>query len=104
MSYVLIMSTCGDEKEAEKLAKALVLQKLAACVQLSPITSFYTWDNKACMDKETRLVIKTKAALYSKVEQFILDHHSYEVPQIVQLPFEGGLPEYLSWIDENTDD
>ncbi len=102
MEYCIILTTCPDNKEAKSLASRLVKEKLAACVQLSPITSYYTWKNEPHADSEIRLLIKTRTRLYESVEQFIKRHHSYEVPQIVQIPIKDGSDEYFDWVDENT--
>ena len=102
MTYCIILVTCSDEKEADFLSKKLIDQRLAACVQTNPITSLYTWDNRICKDKEIRLTIKTRTKLFPDVEQVILEHHSYEVPQIVQIPIENGFQPYLDWISDCT--
>lgn len=102
MDYCMILTTCQDFETAKKLAAMLVESKIAACVQLSPVTSFYCWQNQQHADPEIRLVIKTKSILYKTVEAFITEHHSYEVPQIVQIPIEKGSQAYLDWIDQNT--
>jgi len=99
----MILTTCPDEKEAKKLAADLVANRLAACVQLSDVVSFYTWKGDTCIDNEIRLVIKTKKQLYAAVQTYIKAHHSYDVPQIVQVPIEQGLDDYLDWINQNTD-
>ncbi|NOX34437.1 MAG: divalent-cation tolerance protein CutA [Deltaproteobacteria bacterium] len=102
MKYCIVLTTCPNDEEADKLALQLIHEKLAACVQLSPIKSYYRWKNEQHIDTEIRLLIKTKSKLYESVEQFIKKHHSYDVPQIVQLPVTDGSDEYLDWIDENT--
>lgn len=100
MEYCMILTTCPNEKEAKTLAERIILKKIAACVQLSPIKSFYMWKEKVCFDSEIRLFIKTKKSLYEELEQFIKTHHSYEIPQIVQVPIIEGLDVYLDWIDD----
>ncbi len=102
MSYCMILVTCSNESDARQLASDLVKSKMAACVQIHPVTSIYTWEDQVHTDPEFRLMIKTKSSIYSAVEAFILEHHDYEVPQIVQVPIEAGLTAYLSWIDDNT--
>lgn len=102
MEYCIIFTTCPDNKEAKALASSLIKEKLAACVQLSPITSYYTWKNDQHIETEIRLTIKTRTKLYETIEQFIKKNHSYEVPQIVQIPINDGSDEYLDWIDETT--
>lgn len=103
MNYCMILTTCSTEADAGNLASALVKKKLAACAQIHQVTSVYTWEGEVHNDPEFRLIIKTKAALYKKAEAFIRAHHNYEVPQIVMVPIEDGLSEYLNWIDETTD-
>ncbi len=102
MEYCIILTTCPTDKEAEVLASKLVKKKLAACVQLCSITSYYSWKDEQHIDPEIRLLIKTRTKLYESVQQFIKHHHSYDTPQIVQIPITDGSDEYLDWIDENT--
>jgi periplasmic divalent cation tolerance protein len=102
MDYAIILTTCPDENEAKNLASKLIAEKLAACVQLSGIQSYYTWKNKTCIDPEVRLTIKTRTPLFKQVETFIQQHHSYEVPQVIMVPVANGSEAYLDWIDENT--
>jgi len=102
MAYCIILTTCPSNEEAKTLALKIVKKKLAACVQLSPIESYYTWKDDIHNDPEVRLLIKTKTLLYKSVEQFIKKHHRYDVPQIVQVPVTKGSNDYLGWIDENT--
>tara|TARA_B100000614_G_scaffold241351_1_gene242402 strand:- start:424 stop:723 length:300 start_codon:yes stop_codon:yes gene_type:complete len=98
----MILTTCSTEADAGNLASALVEKKLAACAQIHPVTSVYTWEGEVHKDPEFRLIIKTKSSLYDRVEHFIRENHSYEVPQIVMIPMGKGLSEYLNWIDETT--
>ena len=102
MSYCLVITTCVSRDEAEKLASQMVIAQLAACVQLSSITSYYTWDGKINNDPEFKLLIKTRKTLYRQIEQFIKDNHSYDVPEIIGIPIQSGSREYLGWIDEVT--
>lgn len=103
-SYCMVTVTCPDRKEAESLAFAILEKKLAACVQLMPIVSFYEWKNKVNKDDEILMIMKTKEELYKRLEVFVVDNHSYEVPEIVKLPVTGGFALYLSWIDDVTAD
>jgi len=102
MSYYVVITTCGSTEEGEKLASEIIAAKLAACIQLSSITSYYTWEGKVHRDPECKLVIKTRKALYDQLERFIKEHHRYNVPEIVALPIQAGSQEYLNWIDEVT--
>ncbi len=99
----MVLSTTGSKAEAKKLAEKLLSEKLAACVQITNITSIYEWKNKINCDDEQLLLIKTKDSLYKKVEQFISENHSYEVPEIIKIPVKNGLTSYLNWIDEICD-
>ncbi len=98
--FCVILTTCGSSDEAEELAGSLVNQRLAACVQITSVTSFYRWEDEVARDHEYLLLIKTPSAKYDDVEQFIKKNHSYDIPEIIRLPVEGGLYEYLHWIDD----
>jgi len=103
MKYIIITTTCPDKETAQKIAKALVEKKLAACVQMQNIESFYTWDNKFCSGKEVLCVIKTTAEKYNAVEAAIKSLHPYTCPQIIMLPIAGGSRDYLDWIKDSVD-
>ena len=98
--YSLVMTACGSREEAENLAASLVKNRLAACVQVTGITSFYEWKMKFTKDDEFLLLIKTKAMLYKNIEFFISRNHSYEVPEIIELPIRNGSESFFHWIDE----
>jgi len=100
--YCVILTTTGSQEEANHLSELLVQEKLAACVQSLPITSTYTWEEKLTCDSEWLLMIKTRSDKYKAIETLILTHHSYDVPEILQLPVESGNPGYLTWINDNT--
>ena len=100
--YCVILATAGSQAEADRLAEMLVSRRLAACVQVANIASCYRWKGAVTKEAEYLLLIKTVAHLYSQVEAAIVESHSYEVPEIIQLPVEQGLDRYLGWIDENT--
>ncbi len=100
--FVVIMTTAGSQEEAEKLANALVGDQVAACVQLVPITSYYTWKGEAQSDDEILLLVKTRAPVYSRVEELIRSLHSYDTPEVIAVPVASGSPGYLSWIQEVT--
>jgi periplasmic divalent cation tolerance protein len=100
MAHYLVLTTCADKDEARALASHIVAQGLGACVQLHEITSVYTWKGEVHDEPETILYIKTPARRYPELEKAIRDMHSYDVPEIVAIPIEKGLPAYLSWMDE----
>jgi len=101
-SYDIILTTTGSKEEADRLAEMLVSRQLAACVQVINIGSTYMWQGKMTQEAEFLLLIKTASHLYSEVEKIIVENHSYEIPEIIQIPIVQGLPAYLAWIDENT--
>ena len=81
---------------------ALLTQKLAACINMTPVDSFYTWSGEINCDREWQLLIKTRFNLFSKLAAKIESLHSYDVPEIVALPMLSGSSTYLNWIAENT--
>lgn len=102
MKVVIVQTTTSNEEEAKKIAKILIQDKLAACVQLKDIESLYNWDGKLCCERETLLSIKTKKELFSKVKSKILELHSYDTPEIIELDISNISENYLKFIKENT--
>ena len=100
--YCLITIAVNSEKEGTTIAKALLTENLAACVSLSPINSFYTWQNKIHQDREWQLQIKTRLALFERLADRIKVLHSYDVPEIIAIPIVAGDWAYLNWIAKNT--
>lgn len=100
MSYQLLLCTCPDKLTAEKIARFIVEQQLAACVNVLPsVTSIYRWQNAIEQADEVLLLIKAKASVYAELEQTIKANHPYDVPEIIALEIKQGLPSYLQWID-----
>ncbi|MCG8568477.1 MAG: divalent-cation tolerance protein CutA [Desulfobacterales bacterium] len=102
MKHSMVIVTCPGQASAQKIARELIREQLAACVQLTPVTSVYTWEGRVEEEREIRLTIKTRTALYKEVENHIRRNHEYQVPQILRIPIETGLPDYLNWIEQNT--
>jgi periplasmic divalent cation tolerance protein len=100
--YSVILTTAGSTGEAEKLAGGLVEEKLVACAQLLPIGSIYRWEDKTERDSEILLLLKARAELYGKIESYILEHHSYDTPEVLQLGVSQGSPGYLAWITDSS--
>ena len=100
--YGVMLTTTPTREEAQKIARLLIEEKLAACVQLLPIESFYFWQEKTKNEAEVLLLIKTRAVLFDSAIARIKEIHSYTVPEIVALPFSAGFAGYLNWIDEVT--
>ncbi|MCL2018576.1 MAG: divalent-cation tolerance protein CutA [Oscillospiraceae bacterium] len=99
-NYTIITTTYPDKIAAKHTAKLLVEQRLAACVQLLPIESIYSWQGEICDENEVMLLIKSRADLFDKIAVLIKENHTYEVPEIVQIPITGGSAAYLGWIGE----
>ncbi|HOB59149.1 MAG TPA: divalent-cation tolerance protein CutA [Methanoregulaceae archaeon] len=98
---VIILSTAG-EREARGIAQALVMQHLAACVNIIPVESVYRWEGKLCEDREHLLIIKTVTSNADSVMHEIRNLHSYELPEMIVLPVSGGYHPYLQWLAEET--
>ena len=101
----MVLSNLPDQASAEKLARHLVEQRLAACVNiLSPCVSIYHWQGKIESASEVPLMIKTTVGRYAEVEQAIRTLHPYELPEIVYVSLDGGLSAYFQWIASTTTD
>ena len=100
--YGVLLTTTPNRDEAHQIAKLLTEEKLAACVQLLPIESFYFWQGKTQNEAEILLLVKTRSALFEAAITRIKAVHSYSVPEIVAMPFAAGFAGYLNWIDEVT--
>lgn len=99
----IVLTTAGSPEEAEKIARALVERRLAACVNIVPqIQSVYRWKDKIEHETEWLLIIKTKTNLFESVADAIKELHSYELPECVMLEVRSGSERYLNWIRENT--
>ena len=102
--HIIALNTCPDEEIAGKIAKLLVEHQLAACVNILPaIKSVYRWQGKIEQDNEVLLIIKTHKDVFSRLEILIRDNHPYELPEIVAVPIDTGLKQYLNWMDESLD-
>ena len=95
---IFIYSTFPNKEEAEKMAEALIRQKLAACVNILPIDSVYFGDGKIEKTKEAAAIIKTRKINFKKVERFILKNHSYKIPCIVGIPIRKVTKKYFYWL------
>ena len=106
MTEFIQVSTATDKREdAESISKAIVENRLAACVQISgPIISIYRWKKKMMKTEEWLLTMKTKKGLYPKLEQAIKNFHPYEVPEIIAVPIIAGSKNYLAWVEKETED
>lgn len=100
--FALLLVTAPDLDTARRLARGLVEEKLAACVNLVPgLESHYRWQGKVESAAEVLLVIKTAARLVPRVERRVLTEHPYDTPEILALPLTSGTPRYLAWLAES---
>jgi periplasmic divalent cation tolerance protein len=103
MNTLLVITSLPDRAAAEKLADALIAQRLAACVNiLAPCRSVYRWKGAVQHDEEHPVLIKTTPERYAELERAIRAAHPYELPEIVAVPIERGLPAYLDWVAAET--
>jgi periplasmic divalent cation tolerance protein len=97
---VVVLITTGNEQEAHKIAKLLVKERRAACVNIVPnVDSLFRWEGKIDSADESLLLVKTRASLLSEIIGLVKEVHSYQVPEIIAMPIIGGSEEYLKWLD-----
>jgi periplasmic divalent cation tolerance protein len=100
---LLVLTTCPDREIAQEIATRLVKSRLAACVNILPKgISIYEWQNSLETTEEHVLLIKTQGDRYPELESTLRSIHPYELPEVIAVPLVRGLPEYLSWIDQQT--
>jgi periplasmic divalent cation tolerance protein len=100
---LLVLTNLPDRASAQRIAGALVENRAAACVNiLAECDSVYRWQGKVETANEVPLLIKTTRAAYSQLEKIIRKHHPYELPEIIAVPVDAGLPGYLQWVAEET--
>jgi len=103
MHKLLVFTNLPDRASAERLAELLLEQRLAACVNiLAPCRSVYRWKGALQHDEEHPMLIKTSAERYGALEQALRQGHPYELPEIIAVPIEQGLPAYLDWVAAET--
>jgi periplasmic divalent cation tolerance protein len=99
---VVVLVTCPDRPVAERIARALVEERLAACVNLLPgLTSIYRWEGALCQESETLLLIKTRRERLSALARRVKALHPYTVPEVIALPVLAGSTSYLKWIRDS---
>lgn len=102
-NHILVYITCESEVQAASIGHIMVEQGFAACANVIPqISSIYKLEGEVQVAEESVLILKTRAGLLPKVQEVVLDLHSYDNPCIVALPINGGNPAFLKWIEENT--
>jgi periplasmic divalent cation tolerance protein len=102
-NVLLVITNLPDAASAEKIARQIIKARAAACVnQLAPCTSTYRWKDNIETTTEVPLLIKTTSAAYPRLENLIREAHPYELPEIIAVPVEIGLPAYLDWVNKET--
>ena len=100
---IQVLTTVERQEDAQAIARTLVDDRLAACVQIvGPITSIYRWQGEIRTAQEWQCFAKTRRALYSRVEQTIRRLHPYQVPEILAIDIAAGCPDYLAWLEKET--
>jgi len=101
--YILCLVTIDDPEKAALIASHLVEKKLAACVNIIPaVRSIYYWRGQVCDETELLMIAKTRSDLFEEFQAAVRSLHPYEVPEIIALDIDQGLPDYLRWIDDCT--
>ena len=99
---LLVLTTAGSEAEAKKIAEMLVERRLAACVNMVPsIHSVYRWEGKVEKAEEFLLLVKTVKSREEQVQAAIRELHSYELPECISIPIDGGSSAYLAWMADS---
>jgi periplasmic divalent cation tolerance protein len=98
--YSVVMTTVAADGDPGAIIKPLLERQLAACIQVMPIESHYTWKGSVSVDREQLLLIKGRSELFPEIEACIREHHAYEVPEIIQVPVMAGAKSYLGWIND----
>ena len=102
---IVILCTCASEQESHKLARVLVEERLAACVNVIPnIRSFYHWKGEVESGAEWLLLIKSSRALFATLAGRLESIHSYEIPEVIALPILEGSGNYMTWLQANLTD
>lgn len=95
---ILIYITFPNKKEAKKIGRALIKERLADCINIFPIDSIYHWQGKITEDKEMVLIVKTFEKNFSEIEKIVKKLHSYKIPCIFSISAERVSRDYLGWI------
>jgi periplasmic divalent cation tolerance protein len=100
--FGVVLVTVSSSEEGQTIARALVEEQLAACVNCWPIQSTYMWKGEVHQDAEWQLIIKTRLDCLTLIEQRVNELHSYDVPEFIALPIVSGAAPYFNWIADQT--
>jgi len=99
MPYIVVLMTAADKEEAVKIVRCLLNEKLIACANIvGPVSSLFWWEGKIDEASEFLVFMKSRENLFEKLTERVKELHSYQVPEIIALPAEKGLPSYLDWL------
>jgi periplasmic divalent cation tolerance protein len=102
-SHIVVFVTAGSADEGRTIGRALVNERLGACVSIIPsLESVYRWQGRVHHDQEVLLLVKTTAAALERLVKRVKQLHSYDTPEIIALPIVAGADDYLRWIDQET--
>jgi periplasmic divalent cation tolerance protein len=98
-SYVVVFMTVSDKKEALKIVRRLLDERLIACANIvGPVSSLFWWEGKIDEASEFLVIMKSRKDLFKRLSERVKETHSYEVPEVLELPITEGLPSYLEWV------
>ena len=96
---IVLFITTANTEEAQRIARVLLNERKAACVNIVPrISSLFWWQDKLNSAQESLLIIKTKASVLNEIVRLVREIHSYDIPEIIALPIIGGNQDYLEWM------
>jgi periplasmic divalent cation tolerance protein len=99
--YIIVLITCPDADEGKRIAHALLVERLAACVNIVPgLFSKFWWTGKIHEANECLMIVKTKKSVLRKLIRKVKEMHQYENPEIIAIPVIGGSKEFTKWIDD----
>ncbi len=103
MESIRVVYISIPRDEAEKMAHALVEQRMAACINIVPrIHSIFWWDDAVQTDEESLLIVKTTKGKFPELMAYVVENHPYELPEVIALPLIAAFPEYVEWVKEET--
>jgi periplasmic divalent cation tolerance protein len=104
MENIRVVFVSLPRDEAKSLARRMVENRLAACVNIVPkIESYFWWDDKLEHDEEALLIIKTTQQRFDELRAWVVENHPYDLPEIISLPLSDGLSDYIEWVKKETE-
>lgn len=104
METIRVVYISIPREEAKEMAKGIVENRLAACINIIPkIESYFWWDETVQFDEESLLMVKTTQERFPDLMQYVRDNHPYELPEIIGLPLVSAFPDYVQWIKKETE-